>query len=149
MERQPEEPADLSRRDFQKLAMAALGGLLAGAGVAAAADEQPKKKDPKKPFFLQEPHICRGLNTCKAQGKGGKNACAGQGSCHTVKDHTCSGENTCAGLGGCGAKPGENACKGKGDCAVPLSKKAWAAARKTFEAQMKKAGKKVGPAPEK
>jgi hypothetical protein len=145
-------PAGLSRRDFQKLAMAALGGMLAGAGAGAGAekdDAKPQKKDPKKPLFLQEPHICRGLNTCKNKGRGGKNACAGQSACHTTKEHTCSGDNECAGQGGCGATPGMNACKGKGECGVPLSKKAWAAARKIFESQMKKARKKFGKPAEK
>jgi hypothetical protein len=148
------EQPDLNRRDFTKLAMAALGGLVAGAGLLQAADKdekkeekKPSKKDPKKPLFLQEPHICRGLNTCKGKGKGGKNACAGQGACATAKAHTCSGDNECAGLGGCGAHPGMNACKGKGECAVPLSKKAWTSARKTFEMQMTKAKKKFGKAP--
>jgi hypothetical protein len=140
---------DLNRRDFGKLAMAALGGMLAGAAAVEAADEKPKKKDPKKPLLLQEPHVCRGLNTCKGKGKGGKNDCAGQGACATAKSHTCSGDNECAGLGGCGAKPGENACKGKGECGVPLDKKAWAKARKRFEEEMKKAKKKIGDAPKK
>jgi hypothetical protein len=36
-----------------------------------------------------------------------------------------------------------------GECAVPLKDKAWAQARKNFEAAMKKAGKKVGDAPKK
>jgi hypothetical protein len=36
-----------------------------------------------------------------------------------------------------------------GECAVPLSDKAWAIARKNFEAAMKKAGKKFGDAPAK
>src|SRR5581483_4897688 len=37
---------DLNRRDFQKLAMAALGGLVAGAGLAHA--DEAKDKDDKK-----------------------------------------------------------------------------------------------------
>jgi hypothetical protein len=150
--------SDLNRREFTKLALAALGGALAGAGVVHAAkdddedkkdkkEKKPKKKDPKKPLLLQEPHICRGLNTCKNQGKGGKNACFGQGNCATAPAHTCTGDNECAGLGGCGKTPGENACKGKGECGVPLSSKAWTRARARFEAAAKKAKKKVGKAP--
>ena len=100
----------MNRRDFAKLTAAALGGLLAGAGLTEGAAKKPKKKDPKKPLFLQEPHVCRGLNTCKGKGKGGKNDCAGQGACATAKAHTCGGDNDCAGLGGCGEHPGENAC---------------------------------------
>src|ERR1700729_2054044 len=132
-----------NRRDFTQWAAAALGGLLAGVTVSHAADEKPKKKDPKKPLLLQEPHICRGLNpTCKGEVKGKKNDCAGQAAAATVKEHKCKGMNECAGEGGCGEKPGENTCKGKGECAVPLSDKAWEKARKNFEAAMKKADKK-------
>jgi hypothetical protein len=140
-------PSDLNRRDFHRLAAAALGGLLAG--TAAAEEEKPKKKDVNKPLLLQEPHICRGLNSCKGKGKGGKNDCAGMGNCSTAKAHTCSGDNDCAGLGGCGQHPGENKCKGMGECGVPLSDKAWATARKSYEAAMKKANKKFGDAPKK
>jgi hypothetical protein len=147
----------MNRRDFHKLAMAALGGALAGAELAGdlagaqAAEAKAKPKDPKKSYWLQEPHICRGLNTCKGKGKGGKNKCAGQGACATVKAHTCAGDNECKGLGGCGKTPGENACKGKGSCGVPMEmgKKAWLTARKSFETALKKAGKKFGPAPAK
>ena len=145
---------ELNRRDFTKWAAAALGGLLAGASAAIArADEKkdkPKKKDPKKPLLLQEPHICRGLNpTCKGEVKGKKHDCAGQAHGPTVKEHVCKGHNDCAGEGGCGEKPGENKCKGMGECAVPLKDKAWEKARKNFEAAMKKAGKKFGDAPKK
>src|SRR5206468_2907194 len=98
----PMEQSGMSRRDFEKLALAALGGLVAGAGVSQAAGKDPKKGS----LLLQEPNICRGLNICKGKGKGGKNACAGQGACATAKAHSCAGENDCAGLGGCGAKPG-------------------------------------------
>ncbi len=66
----------------------------------------------------------------------------------TIKEHKCKGTNDCAGEGGCGAHPGENKCKGMGDCAVPLSKTAWAKARKNFEAAMKKADKKFGGRPQ-
>lgn len=141
----------LNRRDFQRLTMAALGGLMAGAGVpsgdAAAADDKPKS-------LLEEPHVCRGLNTCKGKGGCGgiakKNECAGMGGCATAKKHDCGGQNDCKGQGGCGANPGENACKTKGSCAVPLEHAgAWDRARKHFEEAMKKAGKKFGPAPKK
>jgi hypothetical protein len=141
---------DLSRRDFTKWAAAAMGGLLAGASAGRAADEEPKHKDPKKPLLLQEPHICRGLNpTCKGEVKGKKNDCAGMSHGPTVKEHVCKEHNECAGEGGCGEHPGENKCKGMGECAVPLKDKAWAKARKNFEAAMEKAGKKFGDAPKK
>jgi uncharacterized protein (UPF0276 family) len=113
------QPSEPNRRDFGRLALAALGGLLAGtAGLAA--DKKEDKKTSKKNPLLVEPHVCRGLNTCKNLGKSGKNDCAGKGTCHTVKAHSCAGENQCRGQGGCKTNPGENACKGKGGCAVPI-----------------------------
>jgi hypothetical protein len=139
----------MDRRQFHKLAAAALGGLAAGASLAAAQD-QPKMKDATKPLLLQEPHICRGLNpTCKGEVKGKKHDCAGQAHGPTVKEHVCKTQNDCAGEGGCGEHPGENKCKGMGECAVPLKDAAWAKARKNFEAALTKAGKKFGDAPPK
>jgi hypothetical protein len=144
-----------NRRDFNQLAAAAFGGLLAGTGAALGDDKDKDKdrttkpKDEKKNPLLQEPHVCRGLNTCKGNGKGGKNDCAGTSTCATAKAHTCHAENECRGLGGCGEAPGENACKGKGACGVPLGDKVWVKARKRFEDLMAKEGKKVGKAPDK
>lgn len=140
-------PSHFSRREFQKLSLAALSGALVGTGLTNQA--RADKKDPKKDPFLEEPHICRGLNTCKNLGQDKKNACAGQGVCATAKAHDCSAENDCRGQGGCGEKPGQNACKSKGECAVPLKDASWKKARARFEEVMKKAGKKVGPAPKK
>ena len=141
---------NLSRRDFARLAAVAVGGLAVGASAAVADDKKPEHKDKDKDGFpwLQDPHICRGLNhKCKEEVKGKKNECAGQAHYPTVKEHKCKGMNDCAGEGGCGEKPGENACKGMGECAVPMSEKTWKIARKNFEAAMTKAGKKFGDAP--
>lgn len=129
----------LKRRDFSKLTAAALGGVALGTGltlpgIATAED-------------AAEVHICKGLNACKGKGVDGKNDCAGMGACATAKKHGCHGHNDCKGQGGCGAAPGQNECKGKGDCGVPLKKKAWGIARKSFEASMKEKGKKIGQAP--
>lgn len=140
------EDQELSRRDFSKLTMAAFGGMLAGAGVAHAAED---KKTGKKSPFLYEPHICRGLNTCKGKDPQKHNACAGQGNCATVEEHSCKGDNNCRGQGGCGEKIGENACKGMGGCEVPLGDEKWKKARKRFEELMADEGKSVGPAPPK
>ena len=140
-----------NRRDFSRLSAVALGGVLAGASLGAAADDK-KGKDADNPL-LHEPHVCRGLNTCKNLGgcgaTKGKNACAGAGACATAVKHECRTHNECKGQGGCGENPGENACKGQGKCAVPLSDQAWAKARKRFEALMKQQGKTVAPAPPK
>jgi len=133
-----------SRRDFlNKLAVGSIAGLAAGSATLSAAD----KKD-EKPIILQDPNVCRGLNTCKDKGKG-DHECAGQAYCATAEAHSCKGQNACKGQGGCGSSAGQNACKGKGECAVPLSDKAWKKARKAFEKAAKEAGIKVGPAPKK
>lgn len=131
----------VSRRDFHRLAGAAVGGLVLGAPLSAhAADLDPSR-------ILTDPHVCRGLNTCKGKGKSKDNSCAGAGTCATAEAHGCGGSNACKGQGGCGEHPGENACKGQGDCNVPLKKDTWKKARKTFEAQMKKKGKTFSAAP--
>ena len=137
---------DLTRRDFQRLTMAAVGGLVIGSGIQRLAGAAEEHNDA---LLLDEPHVCRGLNACKGKGKGGNNACAGRSECATAEAHTCAGSNACKGQGGCGEVPGENACKGKGKCHVPLEDKTWKKTRAHFEAVMKKAGKKVGPAPKK
>ena len=153
----------LNRRDVTRLALAALGGLASGALVgcvptpssAAAADkaaaDKDKTNDATTPRLLQDPHVCRGINTCKNKGKPSTtNDCAGQAHCATVKFHSCQGQNDCKGQGGCGENPGENDCKGKGGCQVPLDagkKMTWQKARKRFEELMKKAGKTFGDAP--
>ncbi len=143
--------SELKRRDFHKLAAAALGGLAAGAAGTALAAQEKDKEEPELPvdpaLLLDEPHVCRGLNTCKNKGKGSRNNCAGQGACAAVGKHSCNGENDCKGQGGCGGYPGQNTCKGKGHCAVPLSEEAWALARKQFEELTTATGKKVGKAP--
>jgi hypothetical protein len=143
-----------TRREFNRLTMAAIGGLMAGAAQTAGSawGDEPKAKDKK------EKHVCRGLNSCKGQGaevdldgdgKADPNACAGQGACATAKHITCGGENECKGQGGCGATPGENDCKGQGHCHVPLMDSAWKKARARFETRMKKEKKEFGAAPAK
>ena len=143
----------VSRRRF--LTVAAVGGLITGSSSLVAADKAEKKdekKDDKEKKYdterlLGEKHTCRGLNTCKGKGKGGDNACAGQGKCATADAHSCHASNACKGQGGCGEHAGQNACKGQGECAVPLKEATWKKVRRNFEAAMKKAGKTVGEAP--
>lgn len=138
------------RRDFHKLSLAALGGVIAGSNsVIAEDDEKAPKINVDPALLLKEPHTCKGLNTCKGQGKGESNSCAGTSACATVAAHDCGGQNECKGQGGCGGYPGQNTCKTKGHCAVPLSKETWAVARKQFEQLMKDNGKKVGEPPKK
>lgn len=153
----------LDRRAVNRLALAALGGLLTGA-IAGCGGKPPDQGQGKRPEtklpekdagavtsrLLEDPHVCRGINTCKSKGKkGSSNECAGQGHCATVAAHDCQGMNDCKGQGGCGEHPGENDCKRKGSCAIPLSDKTWPKARKRFEELMTRAGKKLGDAPPK
>jgi hypothetical protein len=96
-------------------------------------------------LLLQDPNVCRGLNTCQGKGKG-SHSCAGQSACSSVAQHSCNGTNECKGQGGCGGYPGQNACKEQGHCAVPLSKETWLIARKQFEHLMKDTGQTFGAA---
>ena len=153
----------LDRRQIHRLTLAALGGLVTGVISGCGGEKPPtpeKGKEGEKhgddmtasatPRLLQDPHVCRGINTCKSKGKSGTvNECAGQAHCATVKAHDCNGMNDCKGQGGCGEHPGENDCKGRGACEVPLSDKTWPKARKRFEELMTQAGKKFSPAPPK
>ena len=141
---------NLTRRDFGLLTAAAAGGLMVG-----CSSESGGGKDGTKPaaggeasWVLGEKNLCRGLNACKGKGAGGKNECAGLGSCATVAKHDCGGKNDCKNLGGCGETVGTNSCKTKGNCAVPLMDKAWVSARASFEkAYQAKNGKAPGDAP--
>jgi hypothetical protein len=145
-----ESEAELSRRVFHQLSLAALSGLMAGSlvgcsgedegggaagthsatdsgttsgGAAGGGSELATTAGDVEPFdwTTAEKHVCRGLNTCMNKGASGENACAGQGTCASPEaHHACGSMNECKGLGGCGEHPGENDCKGKGGCHVPL-----------------------------
>ena len=145
---------DMNRRDFTRLTAAAFGGVVAGtmAGCSRSADETASGSGEtgggtqSVSLLMEEPHVCRGLNTCEGKGAGGENACAGQGACATAEAHSCSGQNECKGQGGCGEAMGTNSCKGEGGCGVPLQH-GWEGVRAKFEAEMQAAGKPFGDAP--
>jgi hypothetical protein len=139
-----QELTDLSRREFGKLALAALAGISAGTTLAVAEDKKP---EPEKNPLLGDVHVCRGINTCKGKGADKKNSCAGTSQCATAAHHGCGSQNQCKGQGGCGAHPGENTCKEQGECSVPMHSSAWKKARSRYEELMKAAGKKFGKAP--
>jgi len=141
----PDSSDRLSRRAFGRFTSAAIGGLIVGATSVVRAAADKGANDPAN--LLLDPHVCRGLNTCKGKGKGKDNSCAGTGKCATAETHGCHGDNACKGQGGCGEHPGENTCKGHGSCSVPLDDKTWKKARKNFEAQLTKKGQKFGAAP--
>jgi hypothetical protein len=124
----------LDRRDFHRLTTAALGGLAAGAMLGCSSEPAGPSVE-VTPTRGPEIHLCRGLNECKGQGKGGENACRGQGACATAAAAACGGNNECKGLGGCGETVGANECKGQGGCHIPLMKGAWETLRKRKEAE--------------
>lgn len=162
-------PSGMDRREFHQLTLAALTGVVAGTAIGCnngggnappansttgpatstkPADQGTQTADAET-LIMDEPHTCRGLNSCEGKGRDKENACAGQGTCASIADATCSGQNECKGQGGCGPNPGMNDCKGHGGCHVPLMDSAWETARAAFEAAMKKHDKKFGPAPAK
>ena len=157
---------ELNRRDFNRLTSATLGGLLAGTIAGCGGGDEPAGggaaggnaggggtepagggTELAENPLLSEPHVCRGLNTCKGEGKSGDNECAGQGACATAAEHTCHTQNECKGQGGCGEMAGQNACKGMGECAVPLKEETWEKARAKFKELMETAGNTVGEPP--
>lgn len=157
-------PSRLDRREFHQLTWAALSGAVVGAsigcdsnkGAGSGAVTKPAE-DKAKPtvqlseaaeaLIMDEPHTCRGLNSCKGNGRDKDNSCAGQGTCASIADSSCGGSNECKGQGGCGANPGMNDCKGQGGCHIPLMDSAWSTARAAFEAAMTKNNKPFGAAP--
>jgi len=167
----------VNRRDFNRLAMSAFGGALAGtlvgcskpatapapakpvagggAATTSTGDDAGDTREDAADLANSvaavgvEKHVCRGLNACKNQGASSENDCAGQGTCATLEHHSCGGLNACKGQGGCGKTAVENDCSGKGGCHVPLMDSVWDKARKIFEAKMKKAGTEIGAAPAK
>jgi len=115
----------MKRRNFNRLLLGAVTGILVGAQVRDVVAQEGATEGAEK-------HVCKGMNDCKGQGGcdsgdngcAGKNSCKGHGGCATSAKHGCKGQNDCKGQGGC--KPGDNgcagknSCKGKGGCAVPV-----------------------------
>lgn len=134
---------NLTRRDFARLSIAAMGGVVAGVSMTGCQTDGDGMKGGSG-----DKHACKGLNACKGHGATGENACAGQGKCATAKHHACAGHNECKGQGGCGSNPGANDCKGHGKCAVPMKGEMWKKARANFETKMTADGKAYGPAPQ-
>jgi hypothetical protein len=134
---------DLTRRDFAKLTLAALAGFSAGSGANGSQPQTASASDP----ILSEPHICRGLNTCRGRAVSRHNQCAGTSTCATARYHPCKGHNDCRGQGGCGDLPGGNECRGLGACDVPLKPRVWPLARKRFEQVMKQQRRRFGVPP--
>ncbi|MBI1248937.1 hypothetical protein GC197_13985 [bacterium] len=146
---------EYSRRDFNKLSAAALGGMVSIGALGCSSEGKPKpdanetsdgNNDGDTTSAVAK-HACRGLNECKGQGVKGANECAGAGNCATIAHHACGGMNECKGQGGCGDTPGANECATKGHCAVPIEGKMWDKARELFAKKMKEKGVELKPAP--
>ena len=138
--------SEFNRRQLQRLTLAAFGGMMAGASVAQAKDEVPKKDKDKNPL-LGEPHVCRGLNVCKALGVDKKNACAVRAFRHGESAHVSHAQRM--------SRPGRLRRAPRRELLqsprrmVPLMDKTWDKARKRFEELMKKDKKEFGEAPPK
>jgi len=139
---------NLDRRKVNRLTAAAFGGLAAGSLLGCGGGEKADAVADATPKPTGDVHLCRGLNDCKGKGKGGDNACRGQGSCASF-EASCGGQNECKGLGGCGSNPGANDCKGQGGCHVPLMAGAWETVRKRLEEEWTAKELAFGEAPPK
>lgn len=142
---------ELNRRDFNRLTMAALGGVVAGTAIGCGGGDDDKTTSETPGPAGGEPkevvdNACRGLNACSDKGKGDHD-CAGMGECASVAAHDCATKNSCKNLGGCGETAGSNDCTGKGECAIPMVGDTWKQAREAFEARMKESEQKFGDAP--
>lgn len=140
---------ELNRRNFNRLAAAAFGGLIAGTSLGCRSESEPSGGLPPEGDAVAagDKNLCRGLNDCRGQGYGGQNDCRGQGQCATYDRHSCASENACKGQGGCGENPGLNACKGQGGCSVPLMASAWENVRARKEQEWKAESQTFGEAP--
>ncbi len=115
----------MNRRNFSKLLVGAVAGILAGVQIRGVSAGEESAEGGTK-------HACKGMNDCKGQGGcessdggcAGKNSCKGHGGCATTAKHDCKGQNDCKGQGGCKSGDngcaGKNSCKGKGGCEVPV-----------------------------
>lgn len=63
---------NMGRRNFGRLTLVAAGGLVAGSQVAFGQGKKDEKPDlgVDPSLLLAEPHTCKGLNSCKGEGKG-------------------------------------------------------------------------------
>ena len=71
---------DIKRRNFNKLMLASVAGIMSGLQISTASAEAT---------LLAEKNACKGMNACKSQG-----------GCK-ASDNGCAGKNSCKGHGGC------------------------------------------------
>ena len=106
---------DLTRRDFNRLSMAAFGGVVAGT-FAGCANEGTDDAAPSAPDPVLGDPADAGSGTTDAGdgGDGGDGAGDETASLLLGEKHVCRGLNMCKGAGA----GGENACAGQGACAT-------------------------------
>ena len=105
--------------------------------------------DDNLPLLLHDPHVCRGINTCKDKGKvGTTNECAGQGHCPRSTPTPARARTTARATAAATTTPARTSAAARA-LHVPLSvpKFTWHKARIRFEELMPKyfPDKKVGP----
>ncbi len=130
--------ADIGRRQFNKMVLSVVGGLVAGSAIGCGQKKEvPLDTDETlkqtKTTEAGDKNVCKGMNACKGQGGcktadndcRGHNDCSGKGGSATASKHACAGKNSCKEQGGCRSGDqgcaGKNTCQGKGGCGVPLS----------------------------
>ena len=161
-QRRTHERPTLNRRDLNRLALAALGGLVTGALAGCGGKHADRGQGPTGRTRTRQdkdagaettpaaagPARLPGHQHLQEQGQEGHDQRVRRpGPLRDRGRSRLQRHERCKGQGGCGEHPGENECKGKGGCEVPLSDKTWPKARKRFEELMTKAGKKFGDRP--
>ena len=142
--------SQMNRRDFQRLTAAALGGVIGGSMHAPprrCGRRHGEVAAGRTPRLSRAEHL-QGEKRLRRDQRQERHVPA-KAAAPRPRSTTAKARIPAKGQGGCGEHPGENTCKAKGSCEVPLKDKAWDKARANFEAAMKKAGKKFGPAPKK
>ncbi len=126
---------DIKRRNFNKLMLASVAGIMSGLQISTASAEATLLTDKvdSKLLLAGGGNACKGMNECKGKGGcktgdagcAGKNSCKAKGGCATVSKHSCKGQNECKAQGGCktgdNGCAGKNSCKAKGGCEVPVN----------------------------
>ena len=68
---------EMNRRDFSKMVLVAVGGIVAGGAMVGCSGDGDKKET------ASDKHVCKGMNACKGKGgcKTGDDSCGGKNSC--------------------------------------------------------------------
>lgn len=118
--------SQISRRNFQQLTAAALGGLVAGAAVGCGGDPEPENKaippqdengaPPQEGSDAREPQP-QGSGPRGQETSGSDSELSDEQLVMLEEPHVCRGLNACEGKGA----GKENACAGQGTCATAIA----------------------------